>query len=239
MTWEELERACEGCTGCELYRTKNKTVLGCGNRQAELMFVGEAPGEQEDAAGIPFVGKAGQLFDRYLTAVDIDRDALQVLEEKSLPNVIPLCGDIAKLPPETPYDAMVFCFFGDIEEVLELAAAQCRGDVFIISRNYDTHRFSPGSHPTGSYGFCHAKKTLEQRGIPFQARELEVEFGQPFCSWEDARRFFALYSREQDKTLITDEFLAGKLVKGKGDVPWYLPSLRKLGFIHLHVEDIL
>ena len=174
-----------------------------------------------------------------VTAVDIDRDALQVLEEKSLPNVIPLCGDIAKLPPETPYDAMVFCFFGGIEEVLELAAAQCRGDVFIISRNYDTHRFSPGSHPTGNYGFCHAKKTLEQRGIPFQARELEIEFGQPFCSWEDARRFFALYSREQDKTLITDEFLAGKLVKGKGDVPWYLPSVRKLGFIHLHVEDIL
>lgn len=78
MTWEELERACEGCTGCELYRTKNKTVLGCGNRQAELMFVGEAPGEQEDAAGIPFVGKAGQLFDRYLTAVDIDRDEVYI-----------------------------------------------------------------------------------------------------------------------------------------------------------------
>ena len=183
------------------------------------------------AALAPHVGQ--------VTAVDIDRDALQVLEEKSLPNVIPLCGDIAKLPPETPYDAMVFCFFGGIEEVLELAAAQCRGDVFIISRNYDTHRFSPGSHPTGNYGVCHAKKTLEQRGIPLQARELEVEFGQPFCSWEDARRFFALYSREQDKTLITDEFLAGKLVKGKGDGPWYLPSLRKLGFIHLHVEDIL
>lgn len=177
---------------------------------------------------------------RQVTAVDIDRDALQVLEEKGLPNVIPLCGDIAKLPPETPYDAMVFCFFGGIEEVLELASAQCRGDVFLISRNDDIHRFSVGRHPTGiHHGFRYAKNTLEQRGIPFQARELELELGQPFCSWEDARQFFALYSREQDKTLVTDEFLAGKLVKGKGDVPWYLPSLRKLGFIHLRVEDIL
>ena len=183
------------------------------------------------AALAPHVGQ--------VTAVDIDRDVLQVLEEKGLPNVSSFCGDIAKLPPETPYDAMVFCFFGGIEEVLELAAAQCRGDVFIISRNDDTHRFSPGSHPTGNHGFSHAKKTLERREIPFQARELEIEFGQPFCSWEDARQFFALYSREQDKTLVTDEFLAGKLVKGKGDVPWYLPSLRKQGFIHLRVEDML
>lgn len=210
-------------------------------RLAKLLTPWLGPGSHICDAGCGLGGLAVALAPHVgqVTAVDIDRDALQVLEEKSLPNVIPLCGDIAKLPPETPYDAMVFCFFGGIEEVLELAAAQCRGDVFIISRNYDTHRFSPGSHPTGSYGFCHAKKTLEQRGIPFQARELEIEFGQPFCSWEDARRFFALYSREQDKTLITDEFLAGKLVKGKGDVPWYLPSLRKLGFIHLHVEDIL
>jgi len=78
MTWEELERDCERCTGCELYRTKTKTVLGCGNRNARLMFVGEAPGEQEDAAGIPFVGRAGQLLDRYLTAVDIDRNEVYI-----------------------------------------------------------------------------------------------------------------------------------------------------------------
>lgn len=184
------------------------------------------------AALAPYAGQ--------VTAVDIHREALQVLEEKAISNVTPLWGDIAKLPPEKPYDAMVFCFFGSIEEVLELAAVQCCADVFVISRNDDTHRFSPGSRPIGiRHGFRYAKNTLEQRRIPFQARELELELGQPFCSWEDARRFFEIYSREEDKPLITDDFLAEKLVKGTGDFPWYLPSLRRLGWIHFRVEDIL
>ena len=78
MTWEQLEQSCEGCTACPLSRTRTKAVIGCGNRQAKLMFVGEAPGEQEDLSGIPFVGKAGQLLDLYLTAVDIDRDAVYI-----------------------------------------------------------------------------------------------------------------------------------------------------------------
>jgi DNA polymerase len=53
-------------------------VFGVGNREARLMFVGEAPGEKEDLSGIPFVGAAGQLLDRYLTAVDIDRDSVYI-----------------------------------------------------------------------------------------------------------------------------------------------------------------
>ena len=53
-------------------------MFGVGNREARLMFVGEAPGEKEDLSGIPFVGAAGQLLDKYLTAVDIDRDSVYI-----------------------------------------------------------------------------------------------------------------------------------------------------------------
>lgn len=173
----------------------------------------------------------------HVTAVDLNAAALGVLEEKAVPNVTARLGDIAKLPPETPYDAMVFCFFGGIEEILNLSKAQCRGDVFVISRNYTTHRFSLREHPTGNYGFRRAKEVLAERGIPFQAQELELELGQPFRSWEDARQFFSLYSLDDDE--ITDEFLAGKLVKGDGEFPWYLPHLRKLGFLHFFTEDIV
>ena len=70
---EELKARCEGCQKCALGATRNKLVFGVGNPNADLMFVGEAPGEQEDATGIPFVGRAGQLLDKFLYAVDIDR----------------------------------------------------------------------------------------------------------------------------------------------------------------------
>ena len=78
MTWEELEENCRHCTKCELHKTKTNTVFGCGNRTADLMFIGEAPGEKEDLSGIPFVGAAGKLLDKYLAAVGIDREDVYI-----------------------------------------------------------------------------------------------------------------------------------------------------------------
>ena len=78
MTWEELEQSCGDCQGCELHKTRTNVVFGCGNRQADLMFVGEAPGESEDLSGVPFVGRAGKLFDKYLEAVDIPRESVYI-----------------------------------------------------------------------------------------------------------------------------------------------------------------
>jgi DNA polymerase len=70
---EELKHTCQACQKCALGETRTNCVFGVGNEQADLMFVGEAPGEQEDLSGVPFVGKAGQLLDKFLFAVDIDR----------------------------------------------------------------------------------------------------------------------------------------------------------------------
>lgn len=74
----EIYTACCECTRCPLHKTKQNCVFGCGDESADIMFVGEAPGEAEDAAGVPFVGAAGKLLDRYLYAVDIDRSDVYI-----------------------------------------------------------------------------------------------------------------------------------------------------------------
>ena len=75
---EELKKKCEECHACELSKTRTNCVFGTGDERAELMFVGEAPGEQEDLSGVPFVGRAGQLLDKFLYAVDIPREKVYI-----------------------------------------------------------------------------------------------------------------------------------------------------------------
>lgn len=69
---------CVACRRCSLVATRTNCVFGTGNPNADLLFVGEAPGEQEDLSGTPFVGKAGQLLDKYLYAVDIPRESVYI-----------------------------------------------------------------------------------------------------------------------------------------------------------------
>ena len=71
--WEQLQDLCMSCHGCELSQTRTNVVFGVGRRDADIMFVGEGPGEQEDLKGEPFVGRAGQLLDRMMNAVGLDR----------------------------------------------------------------------------------------------------------------------------------------------------------------------
>lgn len=68
-TWNELTSACNKCTRCALCRDRTNVVIGRGNPTADVMFVGEGPGKQEDLQGEPFVGAAGQLLNSALTAL--------------------------------------------------------------------------------------------------------------------------------------------------------------------------
>ena len=74
----KLREAAAGCTACDLYKTGTQTVFGEGTRNAEVMFVGEQPGDQEDLAGKPFVGPAGRLLDEALVDAGIDRKTVYV-----------------------------------------------------------------------------------------------------------------------------------------------------------------
>ncbi len=75
---QELSTAAQSCKGCDLYLNATQTVFGEGPPTADIMIVGEQPGDQEDRAGAPFVGPAGKLLDKALAAADVDRDRLYV-----------------------------------------------------------------------------------------------------------------------------------------------------------------
>ena len=78
QTWEELENACNHCTKCKLCSNRHNVVIGTGNKNARIMFVGEGPGAEEDVQGVPFVGKAGQLMDKAFQGVGIKREEVYI-----------------------------------------------------------------------------------------------------------------------------------------------------------------
>ena len=73
MDWNALEQTCVGCQRCALADGRHNVVFGVGSRDAEVLFVGEGPGENEDLQGEPFVGRAGKLLDDMLELIDLDR----------------------------------------------------------------------------------------------------------------------------------------------------------------------
>lgn len=73
MTWDELYEKCLSCRRCALSDTRTNVVFGDGVKTAEVMFVGEGPGENEDLTGLPFVGRGGQLLTDMLSIIDLDR----------------------------------------------------------------------------------------------------------------------------------------------------------------------
>ncbi len=74
MDWETLTQNCRNCTACGLAATRTNVVVGVGKPDAEVLFIGEGPGEQEDLRGEPFVGRGGQLLDKMLAAVGLSRE---------------------------------------------------------------------------------------------------------------------------------------------------------------------
>ncbi|VAX03303.1 Uracil-DNA glycosylase, family 4 [hydrothermal vent metagenome] len=78
LDWDALQAAVARCTACGLYATRTQTVFGAGNRMADWMIVGEAPGADEDRQGEPFVGRAGQLLNNMLRAIGLPREQVYI-----------------------------------------------------------------------------------------------------------------------------------------------------------------
>lgn len=78
LSWEALEEACQTCQKCSLCQTRTNVVFGVGSRTAEVLFIGEGPGEQEDLKGEPFVGRAGKLLDDMLSIIDLNRSNIYI-----------------------------------------------------------------------------------------------------------------------------------------------------------------
>jgi len=99
---DEVERLASACDRCELARTRTKVVFGVGNPHARLMFIGEAPGHDEDVQGIPFVGRAGQLLNKILDAAGIARDDVyigNIIKCRPPNNRTPLTSEIDACSP--------------------------------------------------------------------------------------------------------------------------------------------
>ena len=76
--WEELEQSIVNCNKCKLCTNRTNIVFGVGNKEADIMMIGEGPGADEDREGEPFVGKAGQLMNKALTGLGIKREELYI-----------------------------------------------------------------------------------------------------------------------------------------------------------------
>ena len=194
--------------------------------------------------GLGHLSLALSPYVRTVTAVEREQRALAVLERelaaRHIENVTPLCADVFTHRPASPYDAMVFCFFGSMDEILSVAAAQCRGRVIAVKRDQTAHRFTVTRQPLGgSHGLEVACRRLEELGIPYELKRTAFRFDQPFRSLEDARRFFALYRRQDDAALITEELLRARLeATGDAVFPWRLPSLRPAGILLFDASNI-
>jgi DNA polymerase len=88
MDWPALREAVANCSACKLCQGRRQTVFGVGNARAHWMIVGEAPGEQEDRQGEPFVGKSGQLLDNMLRAVGLTRSEAEPAQQVYIANTI-------------------------------------------------------------------------------------------------------------------------------------------------------
>lgn len=74
MTLDELENKCRSCTKCDLCKGRTNLVFGIGKKDADIMLIGEGPGENEDLQGEPFVGRSGKLLDKFLESVGLSRN---------------------------------------------------------------------------------------------------------------------------------------------------------------------
>ncbi len=100
--WDKLRQEVVVCTQCNLCQTRTQTVFGVGNQQADLLIIGEAPGANEDRLGEPFVGRAGQLLDAMLEAIDLSRKEVyicNILKCRPPNNRDPSSEEVAKCTP--------------------------------------------------------------------------------------------------------------------------------------------
>lgn len=194
--------------------------------------------------GLGHLSLALSPYVRTVTAVEREQRALAVLERelalRHIENVYPCCEDVFAHRPEKPYDVMVFCFFGSMDEILSVARSQCRGTVIAVKRDHRDHRFTVTKQPLEeSHGVAAAEARLTELNIPYELKRTAYRFDQPFRDWEEARLFFETYRRRDDASLITDGFLREKLEPtGDAAFPWHIPVVRRAGIFVFQTSKI-
>lgn len=180
---------------------------------------------------------------RRVAAIDVNANALAVLKDNisrmGVQNIDVLYGDLFSMQKDPKYDAMVFCFFGRVEQTLITAKAQCSGKVLLIKKNWETHRFTLKETPLEGFTFHKTRKELDVHHIPYKSETFFIEMGQPFKTLEDAKLFFETYRMEDDDTPVAQEHVEARLLNtASPPFMYYLPIKRSLGLIEIDVDDI-
>ncbi len=154
MDWETLKAACLQCTRCGLCQTRHNVVFGVGKSDADILFIGEGPGEQEDLKGEPFVGPAGKLLDDMLSIIDLDRH-----QNCYIANIVKCRPPNNRDPLETEQEACI----GYLQEQIRLIQPKiivCLGRIaaqriiredFRITREHGSWSERNGVHYTAIY----------------------------------------------------------------------------------------
>ena len=151
--WEQLEQACRACVKCGLCRTRTNVVFGVGNQKADVMFIGEGPGEQEDLKGEPFVGPAGKLLDDMMSIIDLDRSKCYIA------NIVKCRPPMNRDPMETEQEACQDYLYEQIRLIQpkiivclgRIAATKLIREDFRITREHGTWTQKDGVWMTAIY----------------------------------------------------------------------------------------
>lgn len=169
-TWIELEQACSGCNRCQLRQGRNNVVFGVGNQNADIMLIGEGPGEQEDLQGEPFVGPAGKLLDDMLSIIDLDRKKVYI-------------ANVVKCRPphnRDPYEEEQEACFGYLMQQIALVQPKiivCLGRIsakklidpeYRITREHGSWTFQNGIWMTAIYHPSALLRDLSKRPETFE-----------------------------------------------------------------------
>ena len=154
MNWDELQNACLKCTRCGMCETRNNVVFGVGVKTADVMFVGEGPGEQEDLKAEPFVGPAGKLLDDMLSIIDLSRHT-----NCYIANIVKCRPPRNRDPMESEQDACIDFLRNQIELIQpkiivclgRIAAMRLIRDDYRITKEHGQWVQKDGIHMTAIY----------------------------------------------------------------------------------------
>ena len=129
---EKLRKQIAGCTRCSLHQTRTHTVPGEGDINADIMFIGEAPGKNEDLEGKPFVGRAGDIFDKLLKSIDLTREQIY------------LCNILKCRPPDNrnPLSSEISACIGSLDLQIKIVNPKVIGTLGNFSTAYIFEKFN-------------------------------------------------------------------------------------------------
>jgi len=129
---KKLRKQIAGCTRCSLHRTRTNTVPGEGDVNADIMFIGEAPGKNEDLQGKPFVGRSGDIFDKLLKSIDLTREEIY------------LCNILKCRPPgnRNPLSSEISACIGSLDNQIKIVNPQVIGTLGSFSTAYIFEKFN-------------------------------------------------------------------------------------------------